>query len=330
MANIRTIIGGVGLGVLAADALNLYDRRGRDASRFQNNLTFPSDLRSDIPYMSMQFSAYKRRSIYQQPFYQPEMKIRLPIPENLSERTTVDYANQNLDSVTGASVEAAAGTLSNQGGTFAQDVAGVLSGAGASLARSAAGQAGIGGGVTAALSSLSGITTNPFQVVLFKSPNFRSHSFSWRFVPTRPGESDIIRELVETFRYHSLPGISAAAGVLFSYPEILEISFGPTDDYLYKFKPCVVKDISVNFAPNGPSFYRSTNAPTAVHFTVNVQEIEIWTKADWDRNSLRIGPDAGRLSAGSTLGPTVSGIFENIRRNVGGGAEVAANTPPGA
>ena len=333
MADVRSIIGAAGLGVFAADALNLYDRMGRDAARMQQRLWFPLDLKADVPYMSMQFSAYKRRSIYQQPFYQPEMRIRLPVPENLTERTSISYDNTNLNSVTGASVEAAAGTLSNQGGTFAQDLAGILSGAGATVAGAAAARAGVGSGVPTALSALSGITTNPFQIVLFKSPDFRSHSFSWRFVPTNKGESDMINDIVETFRYHSLPGISAAAGVLFSYPEILEISFGPADNYLYKFKPCVVKDISVNFAPNGPSFYRSTNAPAAVHFTINVQEIEIWTKADWDRNSLRVGPDAGRLTTESTLGPTLGGLFENIRRNirenVGGGADLGANVPGG-
>jgi hypothetical protein len=46
--------------------------------------------------------------------------------------------------------------------------------------------------------------------------------------------------------------------------------------------------VTVNFAPNSPSFFRSTNAPTALQFSIKVQEIEIWTKADYFRNLTRV------------------------------------------
>ena len=136
---------------------------------------------------------------------------------------------------------------------------------------------------TTAASVLSGITTNPFQVVLFKSPEFRRHTFSWRLVPRNLDESERIKNLVDVFKYHSLPGLSPGA-VFFSYPEVLEIKFRPTDKYLYKFKPCVVRNVSINYAPNSPSFYRSSNAPTAVQITISLQEIEIITKADYLRS----------------------------------------------
>jgi len=306
--------GTLGFGAIgaAADAANLYDRASQDATRFQDSLRFPLDLKDTVgvPYMSMQFSAYKRRSIYQQPFYQPEMKIRLPIPENLVERTSVNYDNNNLGSVAGAGVEALAGGLSGEGGSFAQRAAAVASGVGVASAQAALSNIVPGASQAANFAStLSGITTNPFQVVLFRSPDFRSHTFSWRFVPINSDESEMIRSIVETFKYHSLPGLSAAGGVFFSYPEILEISFSPDDYYLYKFKPCVVKEVAVNFAPSAPSFYRLTNAPTAVQFTINLQEIEIWTKADWVRNQERVGLQAGRLSGAETLGPTFRRLF---------------------
>jgi hypothetical protein len=83
-----------------------------------------------------------------------------------------------------------------------------------------------------------------------------------------------------------LPGISNAGGVFFSYPEILQVKLFPKDEYLYRFKPCVVESVSVNYAPNGPSFYRQSQAPTAIDFSISLQEIEIWTKADYLRNSV--------------------------------------------
>jgi hypothetical protein len=269
----------------AADAATLYNNRSEYTDRFQSSLRFPSDLNrnGNVPFMSMQFSAYRRRSINEQPFYESEMKINLPLPDGLVDQTSIEYQNANLDSVVGAAVEGASQALSGSGSI--PGIAGtILSGTGAQTIQRLAGE-----NVRNAASVLTGITRNPFQVVLFKSPNFRSHNFTWKFAPRDRAESETLNDIINTFKYHSLPGLSALGGVFFSYPEILEINFRPSDTYLYKFKPCVVESVTVNFAPNSPSFFRSTNAPTAVQFSIKVQEIEIWTKADYLRENGRFG-----------------------------------------
>ena len=308
------------------DAAELYNRRGTEAGQFQSPLKFPNDLNrnANTPFMSMQFSAYRRRSINEQPFYQQEMKIALPIPENLVESYSLGYNNENLGSVVGSLAEVASRGVPNSLGAVGTGLLNAASGVGVGVlasalagltANTAVGQQAINRGV-GAISALSGITTNPFQVVLFKAPQFRSHQFSWKLVPKSVQESETIRNLIEAFRYHSHPGISATSGVFFSYPEILEINLRPSDKYLYKFKPCVVESVSANFAPNSPSFYRSTGAPTAVNFTIKVQEIEIWTKADYLRER------------GQTQGPTSPP--PRTPPAPGAGAELAANAPPGA
>lgn len=287
-----TALGAIG----AAGAIDLYNNRQGLADRLQENIIFPPDLKSNVPFMSMEFQKYERRSINQQPFYSQVMKIRLPIPENLTERTALSYDNQSLGSAAGSIIEAASvgninpaltaaagvgvGALSNAG-SIVQNFApqGSIASAAGGIAQSAINLAGI------AAQTLFGITTNPFQVTLFKSPEFRSHSFSWQFIPTSISESETLRNLVETLKYHSLPGISTAGAVFFSYPEILKINFRPSDTYLYKFKPCVVKNVTVNYAPNSPSFVRSSGAPTAIKITIDLQEIEIMTKADFLRNA---------------------------------------------
>jgi hypothetical protein len=258
------------------------------------NLHFPSDLNdSNVPYMSMDFSLYTRRSIYEQPFFRDVMRIRLPIPTNLVEQTSVSYSKAELGSVAGAVVDTLSPNGSRNANTNAGAIAsGVAVGAVQNLTTAAERLSGIP--IGAAASSLTGITPNPFQTVLFKSPEFRSHAFSWRFSPTSSQESETLYNIINTFKYHSLPGLLGSGGVLFSYPEILKINFQPANAtrFLYQFKPCVVESITVNFTPaNGPSFFRDTLAPAAVEFTIRVQEIEIWTKSD-----LRGRSDAGSIS----------------------------------
>jgi hypothetical protein len=292
--------GAAGLGLLAAagsvaDASILYSNQGEYAAGFQEPILFPSDLfrngDNEIPFISMQFEQYQRRSINEQPFYSEKMKIRLPLPANLTEQTSLDYPTQELGSAAGAVVESLAG--SGSGGieglrnSIGQRLGTAVSGIGVSALRTIASEISPrGAGLSeSALSVLSGISANPFQVILFKSPKFRSHRFSWKFIPNSLAESEELRKLVNTFKYHALPGISQFGSVFFSYPEILKVNFQPSDRYLYKLKPCVVTNVTVNYAPNGPSFVRESKAPTAIDFEIQLQEIEIMTKADFLRDN---------------------------------------------
>jgi len=131
--------------------------------------------------------------------------------------------------------------------------------------------------VGSAISSMTGIASNPFMSVLFKNPQFKTHRFSWKLIPKSPKESDVIRRMIRTFQYHMLPTLSAQNYLLFGYPSIANITLFPSNTYLYKFKPCVVTSFSANYAGGGaPAFYRGA-APAVVVITVDLQEIEYWT-----------------------------------------------------
>ena len=86
------------------------------------------------------------------------------------------------------------------------------------------------------------------------------------------------------FKYHSLPDLSGAlAGTLLSYPDMVYISIYPQNKYMYNFKPCVIKGVTVDYASNGPSFF-NTQAPSCITLSVNLQEIEYNLQRDWTVN----------------------------------------------
>lgn len=287
-----------GAAAIAADAGALIGERSSFIVNDQN-VQFPSDLKT--AYISMRFEKYVRRSINEQPFFQPQETIRLALPGELTDNISVNYQTESLGSLVGAGVEAAS-NIPNLNFSF-DSVQRVLqsgigvAGAGALTAiQSGLTDASRGSGLgsiiasqasrgLSGLSALTGITPNPYQTVLFKSPNFKKHKFSWTLVPKNEQESRDIQFIISLFKYHMLPGISGANALFFSYPEILQIKLFPRDDYLYKFKPCVVETVSVNYAPNGLSFYRISGAPVAINFSIMLQEIEIWTKADYVRDA---------------------------------------------
>lgn len=303
------------------DAISLYTER--DALVVQNqDVIFPEDLK--YAYIHMRFSKYKRRSIREQPFFEPQNSIRLPLPAELNDSFSVSYDKKDLGPMVGAAADAIAGQSFNSVGDFftalAQSAFSIPAGAGAAAIQTAAdgnapgltqGGRDIVATTVQGLQSLTGLTPNPFQTVLFKSPDFKTHKFSWTLIPKSDKESNAIEFILRLFKYHMLPGISGAT-VFFSFPQILEIKLFPQDKYLYKFKPCVVESISVDYAPNGPSFYRSTGAPAAVKFTIGLQEIEIWTKVDYARDS------SGRIQANRGLNPfpSAGSLAPNLRAGI--------------
>lgn len=274
-----------------------------------DNLLFPTDLNLDTPYITFRFEEYIKRSIYETVSTvvnnNQNKTIRLPVPRNLQDNFSVSYSQESLGPGVGAAAEgiaqAAGGVRSGSFSDVALGLAsGIYGGAGglalqtleATLSNlrapglpgggAAAAVAGsIGGGAYSAVQALTGLAPNPFQTILFKNPNFKKHQFSWTFIPKEEKESEVLRKIIDIFQYNMLPGISRTASILFTYPGLVKIFLNPTSKYLYKFKPCVVESFNVNYAPNGPTFYKKTIAPGAINISISLQEIELWTKNDF-------------------------------------------------
>jgi hypothetical protein len=272
----------------ANDAKNLYDDVDRMVGVTNQNLTFPTDLLSTNEerqaYCAMQFVRYRRRSINERGSFQVQSGLRLPLPSNLRETQSVSYSNKNLGPMMGAAADEISNVGQALGSNMTTQTLGSMFGSLSNIATGAAAEAyqrATSGTVGNAISAVTGLAVNPYQTVLFESPTFKKHSFSWKFIPRDENESNIIRDIIKLMKYHSSPGVLASNAVFFSYPEMLLIQFYPKQEFLYSFKPCVIDSITVNYAPNGPSLYKRTGAPTAVEITLNLTEIEMWTKLDY-------------------------------------------------
>jgi hypothetical protein len=253
---------------------------------------FPQDLENYKHHISFDFVKFQRRSIFQQPFLSGSGSIKLPIPANLVDRQTVNYAEETPGLLMGSGIEAG---LKNGGA-----VGGAVGGALGAATQFGATAAGIGTGIEKTVNAVGqaapfvlgafGVAVNPFLTVLFKSPTFKRHSFAWRLSPNDPKESTLLNNILTKFKYHMLPSkADSAVGAILNYPDMCIVKLYPQDNWLYKFKPCVVTDISINYAPNGnPSFYAETNAPSDVQLTINLLEIEYWLKEDYGLGGLNI------------------------------------------
>jgi hypothetical protein len=280
---------GTGAALAIGSAADLYRSRRDQANQFQSESTFPEDLIQSNRsfYMSFSFMKYEKRSIQNSPFLRSEGTVRLPLPEGLRDNLSVSYNTASLSPIVGAALDGAAGTASSGssiGSLIASTAANAaISGVEGFAADVLLNRTGAGG---QAIQAYLGLAVNPYQTVLFEKPEFKTHNFSWKIMPKTPRESEIARNIYRTFQYHASPGISTGPGVFFSYPSMAIVSLFPSSEFLYRFKPCVIKSVNVNYAGAGaPSFFKRTDAPTAMTLSIQLQEIEYWTNKDYDRDS---------------------------------------------
>jgi hypothetical protein len=276
---------GIGAYVAFQGAADLYNRRESAADLFQNQLQFPEDLIQSNRrfYMGFNFMKYQKRSIENSPFLRLEGSVRLPLPEGLRDNLSLGYTPADLGPAVGAALDAAAATQNGGRALFSQEnVSAVAQGIGVGVAQNLINQN--TGLQTAAqgLQAFLGMAVNPYQTILFEKPEFKTHNFSWKIMPKSEKESDEARKIYKTFQYHASPGISSGPGLFFSYPSMVIVNLYPSSDFLYRFKPCVIRSVSVNYAGAGaPSFFKRTDAPTAMTLSIQLQEIEYWTANDY-------------------------------------------------
>jgi hypothetical protein len=289
---VQAAIGGVAAAAGLVGLAYLKPPQAVSQSKYLGDMMFPGDLLDNrSAYIAIQFKEYERRSIFEQPFLNAIGGIRLPLPNQLTENQQVQWNPQGTDAASGAAIEAGLKGRSSGGsiGAISLDAAmGYATGAINKATTAAAGSLGID---TAQALQLGGLAQNPFLTVLFQSPNFKKHSFSWKLAPNNAQESNTVKDIINSFKSNMLPALSGnAGGTLLTYPNMAIINLFPDDSYLYKFKPCVIESIDVNYATGGqPSFFRDTNAPVEVQLSVNFLEIEYWLKEDIENNSFRGG-----------------------------------------
>jgi len=114
---------------------------------------------------------------------------------------------------------------------------------------------------------------------MFKSPNYRTYNFSWRFYPRNPQESQSLMSLIKTIRFNQLPQRSqAVGGAVLTYPSLIRVNLITGNSKLYPFKYGVIENSSFNYAPEGvPSFHRD-GKPSTVDVSFNVKEVEYFLK----------------------------------------------------
>lgn len=264
-------------------------------------LKFPNNLPTKY-YFSLSFYDYVRpdpfsslMTLQAQIGENGEGNIILPLPAQLVDNQKLNWAQGGStfgEAVTdlfqgdlaGAAIAGAVAGISNLG-----NFAGALTqGGGGQTGLSPQAAQGLANGVDATTKSIlqkAGLALNPVLTQQFNHPDFKVHQFSWKLSPDSIDESGTLEAIIDLIKYNALPDVEAG-GMFFKYPSMALIKMHTGAKELYQFKPCVISDISINYAPsNTPAFFAGTAAPVSVQITITFLEIILNTRKNTKRTT---------------------------------------------
>jgi len=142
-----------------------------------------------------------------------------------------------------------------------------------------------------------GSAPNPHVTTMFRGVQLRNHTFTWLLAPQSYTETQILKMIIQQFRQSMLPQ-RTASNMTLAFPDQWHLRFSggldgaisgrggnlpPKPNSMYQFKPAVLRNLQINYAPTGnPSFFRTTGAPTHVQISVDFLETAIHTRDDYD------------------------------------------------
>lgn len=138
---------------------------------------------------------------------------------------------------------------------------------------------------------------NPYKENVFEKVDFREHSFNIKMVPRNAAESTEIKKIVNTLKHAMHPSFSGSGSASQRWLDI-PYSFGleykrmgnKQATILHKFKPCVLKNLSVDYTPDGNyvagrDLTTASDHGLAVNIQMTFKETQILTKADFADSS---------------------------------------------
>lgn len=196
--------------------------------------------------------------------------IVLPMPNDHNVRTSVMYNDQHDPGMLTKLGDMATQNLGSLAGELAE--LGVTAGVSGIINK-------IKSGVTDTkqLLAQSRLAINPKKEVMFDSFGFRSFNMNYTFAPKSAQEAEMVRSIIETFRYYSLPEISKAK-TFYIFPSEFEIMFlkGDKDNPMIpRVTTSVLKSINVNYTPQGVWSSLPDGSPVAIHISMEFLEMEL-------------------------------------------------------
>lgn len=234
----------------------------------------------------------------------PKHMIVLPIPQQLSDISAIDWTDGKLNPIEAYGL-AATSTIIREGGRgidsagkAAKDIVAQL---GASIGSAAndpniqnaliaaiSGQAvgALGGNVSGSsiVARATGQVFNPNLELLFNGVNIRVFPFTFEFFPRNRDEGEEVRQILRLLKYSMVPS-RGDQGIFIKAPYVFQLEYmkgSKLHPFLNRFQPMALTNMSVNYTGSNTysTFYDGT--PTHIRLELLFKELNPVYKDDYD------------------------------------------------
>ena len=235
----------------------------------------------------------------------PKYQIILPIPQQLSDISAIDWTDGKLNPIEAYGLAATASIINEgKGGVLnsmdaalqiGQQVFDTASGAlkdegvknAIIAALSGAAVGSLGGTVTPSqiVSRATGQVFNPNLELLFNGVNLRVFPFTFEFFPRNKDEADEVKLILRRLKYSMLPEKGGAAGIFISAPYIFQLEYMKGRNkhpFLNRFKPMALTNMSVNYTGSNTYSTFYDGSPTHIKVQLLFKELNPIYKEDYD------------------------------------------------
>jgi hypothetical protein len=215
--------------------------------------------------------------------------IALTIPNNLTARYTMQYADEstaaqaNAAAVGGAVGDVVDAVKKGLGSGNTDSAAAAVQNLGMQIVSGMVAPVALATGAAGGdfMSKVAGVATNPKKEQIFKGVDFRTFSFEYTFAPRSFSESKQVAEIIKLFKLHMHPEFNDSAGYLFMYPSEFDIVYYQGDSEnlnLPRHTSCVLTDCNVNYTPNNQFTTFTDGTATQIQLSLTFRELAILTK----------------------------------------------------
>jgi len=228
----------------------------------------------------------------------PLHTIYLPIPQQLSDTSSVNWDNSTLNPIEAFGVAAAGAVMKAEslGGAVAKvgSAVDLLIGKGtaaaqneqvrqaitAALAGTAVGAAGGNVSGSQLVSRATGQVFNPNLELLFQGVNLRSFPFSFDIFPRNQKEAEVVKEIIRTLKIsmaaHKNSTNDAQSGIFISAPRVFQLTYMKGRNkhpFLNKFLPMALTSMNLSYTASNTysTFYDGT--PTHMKLDLVFKEL---------------------------------------------------------
>lgn len=231
------------------------------------------------------------------PQYDQMVSIYLPVCTRINGEDAFTYTDFDMKKAAGF-VAGAASLGTSEGFSDFIGKAGELTKQGALAYATSAAE---GNPLAGVIPALTGLVLNPRIEKMFKEKDIRQFIFSWELYPRNEEEVRNIKNIIDTFRYHSHPARSrgdvsateADPQIMLRVPAEFTVKFLSStsngsgtgfveNEYIPKISRCVITNISVDYTPNGVFSTLKDNSPTAYVLSLTMSEVAQLTREDVD------------------------------------------------